>query len=113
MNQPTTPKNPPSKPSVSHLSIIILGSFVVIIGIIVAAHNNMTTPENQRPLSSSEKKSAPLSDPDILDEEIDQQIRTLNSGSTLTDINKDIETTDITATDKEIQFLEQEMQTMQ
>ncbi len=105
MDKPTPLSSPKSKSS--YLSIIILGSFVALIGIVIVATNStLTSLENQQSLLTSPKTSAP----DTLDEEIDQQIRTLNSGNTLGDIDKDINTTSIDATDEEIRFLEQEME---
>jgi hypothetical protein len=106
MNSPISPPPSPASTS-SHLSIIILASLVALIGIIVITTNATLPPQEEtQPLSMKSKTRIP----DTLDEEIDQQIRTLNPGSTLTDIDKDIESTPINASDQEIQFLNREMQ---
>ncbi|MDP3779233.1 MAG: hypothetical protein Q8R30_04295 [bacterium] len=109
MNPQPTPPSPSPASNPSHLSIIILASLVVLIGIIVVTTRTTAPPqEEQQSLSTSPHAQTRV--PDTLDEEIDQQIRTLGSGSTLIDIDKDIESTHINAADQEIEFLDQEMQ---
>ena len=107
---PSSP-SPMEKPKSMHMQIIVLGGIVVTAGIIFFATQSAILPDNV-PVISTSPISQERSSPDALDNVIYGQIQATTQGSSLADIDEDIQSTNTQNLDQEFEALVREQQAL-
>lgn len=113
---PSAPQTPSPDPSFRWV-LLILMAIIVAVGIwFVISRGTLITLEESSPVPVAIKHS-PRPPPvvptgETLDQEINNHTATVNSGTSISDIDQDINATDIHASDRELRSLEQEMEVL-